>query len=53
VTGPMQANFGFLEKGKEIVGATECVTPFSRRSPIECSIEDFEFGSWSSGSEGG
>jgi hypothetical protein len=49
VTRPEQANFGFLDRGKEIIGATECVTPLSRWSLIVCSGENSGFGSWSSG----
>jgi hypothetical protein len=52
VTKPVQANFGFLDKGKEIVGAAECVTLLSHWSPIECSGEDSEFSSWLLGREG-
>jgi hypothetical protein len=39
VIGPAQANFGFLDKGKEIVGATECVKSLSCRSPMGLSDE--------------
>jgi hypothetical protein len=52
VIGPTQANFGFLDKEKEIVGAVECVTPLSFRSPMGLSDEGYEFDSWSSSSEG-
>jgi hypothetical protein len=48
----MQANFGLLDKGKEIVGATKCVTSLSSRSPMGLSDEGSELDSWSSGSEG-
>jgi hypothetical protein len=50
--GPTQTNFGFLDKGKEIVGAIECITSLSRWSPVVCSSEDSGFGSWSLSSEG-
>jgi hypothetical protein len=52
VTRPPQANFDFLDKGKEIVWAAECVTPLSSQSPMKFSSEDNLFGSWSSGNVG-
>jgi hypothetical protein len=52
VTGPAQENFGLLDKGKEIFGATECITPLSYRSPTGFSDGGSRFDSWSSGSEG-
>jgi hypothetical protein len=52
VTGLAQVNFGFLDKGKEIVGSAECVTPLSCQIPTGFSDEGSEFDSWSLGSEG-
>jgi hypothetical protein len=33
---PMQGNFGFFDKGNDIVEAAECVTPLSYQSPPSC-----------------
>lgn len=43
MTRPAQANFDLLDKGKEVVGAAECVILLSCQSPTD---------SWSLGSEG-
>jgi hypothetical protein len=52
MTGPTQVNFGFPVKGKEIIGATKCITLLSYRSPSVGSGEGSEFSLWSSDSEG-
>jgi hypothetical protein len=53
MTGLVQGNFGFPNKGKDIVEATECVMPLSYWSPSSHSNEGSLFDSESLDSEEG
>lgn len=49
MTRPAQGDFGF--KGKEVIVATECITPLSYHSLFISGNESPELGSWSSDGE--